>query len=234
MELYVQVILILAIVKYSLNSALTNNLAVMTGYAFFAAACSMLLYPLVITQPVTIIEQLLSNKTMVTNGAVITTIEAITGIFASIMLADNLYKSRKKRKGINVLLKVTPGILFFIAIAYFELIFFKLRVGGDFLITALIYSSVLFLSLLVVSVIIRYLVSAEHLKLELKMLLNLGILMIGLLVNSTVADYNLSYASIEIEWDALAAFILITVISFAIGLLLNKHGHQIKKLVKRH
>ena len=229
MELYVQVIFTLAIMKYSLNSALTNNLAAMTGYALLASTFSMLLYPLVITQPVTIIEQLLRDKTMVTNGAVITTIEAITGVFAAITLADNLYMPSNRHKGINVLLKVTPGILFFMAIAYFELLFFKWRVGGNFLISAILYSSVLCLALLVVSFLIRYMVTAEHLKLELKMLLNLGILLIGLLINSTVADYNLSY-----EWEALATFISITMISFAIGLLFNKHGQKMKKLVKRH
>lgn len=234
MELYVQVIFTLAILKYGLNSALTNNLAAMIGYALLAATFSMLLYPLVITQPVTIIEQLLSNKTMVTNVAVITTIEAIAGIFAAITLANNLYMSNNGHKGINILLKVTPGVLFFMAIAYFELLFFKWRVGSDFLISAVLYSSILCLTLLVASFLIRRMVASEHLKLELKMLLNLGILLLGLIINSTVADYNLSYANMVIEWGALATFMSITIISFAIGLFFNKHGQKIKKLVKRH
>ncbi|MBE9487575.1 MAG: hypothetical protein IMY73_00155 [Bacteroidetes bacterium] len=210
--------------------AMLKSFATVSVYALVASLVGLLFYPIVIEQPVTIIDFMLSNKKFVTDGAVITTIEAVVGIFTSIYLLDNYFKPKAKRKKAVFMLKVIPGVLFIIAIAYFELLFFKFRVGEEFISTALIYSAIVFSTVMFFSQILRYSIKAESMKLELKILLNIGILAIGLLVNSTIADYNLSYAETVIEWKALFTLFGIVVLLFIVGIYLPKT--KIKSLFK--
>jgi hypothetical protein len=200
-------------------------------YAGIAAAWAMLLYPVVITQPVTIVSQLLANHKFVTDGAVITTLEAITGIFISISLLDNYFMPKNKRKKSLYLLKIMPGILFFFSIAYFELLFFKWRVGSDFLSTAFYYAAVIAIVIFLLSCLIRFLVPGESMKLELKILLNIAILIIGLLINSAIADYNLSHAEISVAWEAMFTLLGLAVILFITGRYIPIQ--KIKKFIKQ-
>ena len=73
-------------------------------------------------------------------------------------------------------------------------------------------------------------ITAESLRLELKILLNIGILIIGLWINSAVADYNRSQAETTIEWGALATMTLICMSFVGVGYLLSKVNF--KKIVK--
>lgn len=222
MELYIQIIFVLAAMKFCLKAATTGRLWVIFIYAFAASLLSFAMYPIVIEQPLTIISDLLANKTVVTDIAVLTTIEAVAGIFVSIFLLDNYFMERSKRKRYVYALKVVPGIIFVFALAYFQLQFFKIRAGEDFLATALIYCSIIFGFVSLLSIAIKQLITAESLRLELKILLNIAILVIGLWINSAVADYNLSHAETTIEWGALIAISLILVSLFGLGYLLSK------------
>lgn len=222
METYVQLILVLAVVKFCLKAALTDRFWTIALYGAIAAAIGLAIYPIVIEQPVTIVSMLLSDSELVANGAVITTLEAVAGIFVSVFLLDNYFMRKEKRKRSVFVLKVIPGVLCMIAIAYFELMFFRWRVGVDFLQTALLYGAIVFLSIVAMATALRYLLRGESLKLELKVLLNAGILLIGLLVNSSIADYNLSYADVEVEWGALAALAVLVTVLFLAGVYLPK------------
>lgn len=222
MELYIQIIFVLALTKYCLKAAMTGRLRVMALYALGAAVVALALYPVVITQPVTIVAGLLANRSVVTDGAVLTTLEATLGIFVSIFLLDNYFKPRAQRKRRIFVLKVVPGILWMLGVAYFELLFFRERVGADFRATAALYAGILFAAVLLTAWAIHTLIRRESLKLELKILLNMAILFIGLLVNATVADYNLSNAQPNVAWGALGALLGTLVVLFAVGLWLSK------------
>lgn len=224
METYVQLILILALVKYCLKAALTARFWTIALYGAIAAAIGLVICPIVIEQPVTIVTMLLSDREWVANGAVITTLEAVAGIFISIFLLDNYFMRKENRKRLMFVLKVIPGLLSMIGIAYFELMFFRWRVGADFTQTALLYGVIVFSLVVVVATALRYLLKGESLKLELKVVLNIGILIIGLLVNSSIADYNLSYAEVEVEveWGALTALAGLVVVLFFAGIYLPK------------
>lgn len=222
METYVQLILILALVKYCLKAALTARFLTIVLYGAIAAAIGLAIYPLVILQPVTIVTMLLTDEVLVANGAVITTIEAVAGIFVSVFLLDNYFMRKDKRKRSIFILKVIPGVLSLIAIAYFELMFFSWRVGAEFTQTALLYATIVFLSIIAVAAALKYLLRGESLKLELKVLLNIGILIIGLLVNSSIADYNLSHADVEVEWGAMMTLIGVVAVLFFAGIYLPK------------
>ena len=117
MELYIQIIFVLAAMKFCLKAASTDRLWVIFSYAFAASLLSFAMYPIVIEQPLTIISDLLTNKTVVTDIAVLTTIEAVAGIFVSIFLLDNYFTARPKLKRYIYFLKIMPGIIFIFALA---------------------------------------------------------------------------------------------------------------------
>ena len=230
MEVYVQLILLLALVKYSLNAALTSRTWIISCYGLLASLVSLALYPLVIEQPVTLVSSLLGNDQLVSEGAVLTTIEAVAGIFTSIYLLDNYFMPKAKRKKSIFILKIMPGILFCLAIAYFELQFFKWRVGGDFVATAVIYAIGLFGILVGTALLLNYVLKGESPKLELQILLNIAILVIGLFINSSVAAYSISNAESVTDWGALFATLSLAVVLIIAGFYLRKIN--IKSLFK--
>ena len=61
MELYIQIIFVLALAKFCLKAAMTGRFWTMACYAFFAALVSLALYPTVIEQPATVITNLLGR-----------------------------------------------------------------------------------------------------------------------------------------------------------------------------
>ena len=217
MELLVQIILILAILKYCLKASLAGGFWAIFSYAIGAGIFALACYPIVINQPVTIIEKLLADKEVVTNGAVLTSLEAIVGILLSVRLLDNYFQPKNKRKKSLFVLKVIPGLLSPIAILYFELMFFKFRAGSNFTMTAIWYALLCAAVIMGLAFLLKYLAEGESLKLEMKMLFNIAILIIGLFVSSAVADYNISAAHQTIEWIPLAVFTLIAGGIVAIG-----------------
>ena len=217
MELLVQIILILAILKYCLKASLAGGFRAILLYALGAGLFALACYPIVINQPVTIIEKLLSDKDVVTNGAVLTSLEAIIGILLSVRLIDNYFAPKQKRKKSLFVLKVVPGLLAPIGFLYFELMFFKYRAGANFMVTAILYSLLCAVLIFGLAYLLKYLAEGESLKLEMKMLINIAILMLGLIVSSSVADYNISAAHQTIEWIPLLVFTLISAAIVAIG-----------------
>lgn len=220
METLVQLIFIIALAKYILTAAQSGSLWRLVGYAAVAAVVALALYPVVIEQPMTIIAELLTSRTAVSNIALLTTAEAIAGILVSVYLLDNYFKPKAKRTKMAYMLKILPGVLVFAAIAYFELLFFKIRVGGDFLVTAALYAALLFVVIFAIGTVAKYALTAESLRLEVKVILNMTILIVGLLVSSSVADYNISHAQTTIEWEALISLIIGSVALIALGILL--------------
>lgn len=208
MEICIQLIFIIALAKYCLKAALSGKLWILSVYAAAAAVLAMAICPIVITQPVTIISKMLGDKAVIENMAMITTVEAITGIFLSVYLLDNYFMPKSKRRKTAFVLKIIPGILSLCAIGYFELLFFKWRAGQDFAATAILFAATLFIAVAGFSSLIMFSVKSESLKLEIKLIFNLCILVLGLLVCSSVADYNISNAQTDIEWKALAAMII--------------------------
>ncbi len=209
-------------IKFCLKAASTSRPWVVILYAVGASLISLLMYPLVIEQPLTIISELLASEKFVVDIAVITSVESIAGIFMSVLLLDNYFMEKAKRKKYLKILKVIPGVVFIFGIAYFQLQFFKLRIGANFLSTAILYSAIIFTITLITAFLIREAVKSESLRLELKVLLNIAILIIGLLVSSSVADYNSSDAETVVEWKALGTMVLLGSFTILIGYIFPK------------
>lgn len=234
MEVIIQLIFILSIIKYCLNAALSNNLKVVIGQGVLLAIFAFALYPIVINQPLTIIKELLSSKEVVENIALLTTAESIIGILISIYLLDNYFRPKIKRTKWAKFVKIVTGVIVLCAVGYFQLLFFKWRVGGEFLTTSLLYSSALFIGIVATSLLLKYLLDSESLKLEVKLLLNLAIMVLGLLVCSSVADYNTSNATANINWQALITVILGSLILVLLGIWMQQINfyNRFKKLLK--
>ncbi len=234
METIIQLIFVIALLKFCLKAALSQRLVIIVGYGFAISALAFALYPIVINQPLTIISQLLGTREVVENIALLTTAESIIGILISIYLLDNYFRPSEKRTKTAKLIKLAPGVVVVCAVCYFELLFFKWRVGGDFLVTALLYSLILLVGVVCMALLLRTLVAGESLKLEVKLIFNLAILVLGLLVSSSVADYNISHAQSTIEWGALIAITIGSIVLIATGVWLHKinFSHKISKLIK--
>ena len=97
METLVKLICIVALAKYLLTAVQSGSLWRLAGYAAIAAVVALALYPVVIEQPVTIIAEWLTSHTAVSNLALLTTTEAIAGIFVSVYLLDNYFKPKSQR-----------------------------------------------------------------------------------------------------------------------------------------
>lgn len=222
METLLQLILVIALAKYCLTAALSGSLWRLVGYAAGVAVVALALYPVVIEQPMTMVTEMLSESTMVANIALVTTAEAIAGIFISIYLLDNYFKPKAQRTKTAFVLKIIPGVLVFCGVAYFELLFFKFRAGGDFLLTAALYAALLFAAVVVVGLVAKHTLSSESLKLEITVIMNIAILVVGLLMSSSAAHYNISHTQTTIEWKALVALIIGATALFALGVWLQK------------
>ncbi len=234
MEIVLQLIFVVAILKYCLKAALSGRLLLIVGYGLVLAAVSFALYPIIISQPLTIITDLLASKTIVENIALITTAESAIGILISISLLDNYFRPKEKRTAWARFIKIMPGLVVFFAVAYFELLFFKWRVGGEFLVTSLLFSLVLLVGVVLVALLLKKLIEGESLKLEMKLIFNLAVLTLGLLISSSVADYNISNAQATIEWAALISIIVGSLVLVALGIWLHKINfkNKISKIIK--
>ncbi len=228
MEIIVQLILLLAFLKYCLKSALTGNAIAMGTYALLGSLLAFFIYPYIIELPTDMVSQLLKDTKRVSNWAVISTIEAVVGIFLSVSLIGNFFKSRKEKKKKLFFLRIIPGVLFCVSIAYFELLFFKHNTSGSFRQTAFVYSGIVFASIFSVSLFLKYFIGDRMMKLELKMLLNLAILSIGLILNASIADYNISNATYRLSLFPLVSFAVLVVLSCLAGFILYKTDFQSK------
>lgn len=234
METIIQLIFVVALVKYCLKAALSGKLWLLVGYGVLISLAAFALYPIVINQPMTIITQLLGDRNVVEDVALIVVAESIIGILICVYLLDNYFRPKSKRTRFAGILKIMPGVVMICGVGYFELLFFKWRVGDDFLTTALFFSLILFVGVTAMALLLRYLVSGESLKLEVKLILNLTILTLGLLVSSSVADYNISNAQATIEWGPLIAITGVSALLILLGLWLHKinFSQKIKTLLK--
>lgn len=230
METLVQLIFIIALTEYGLKAS--RSLQTLLLYATFIGIWGVIWYPWVINLPVTIAGQLLGNKEIVNTGAVLTTIEAVAGITISIKMLDDHFSSKQKQNRWVRTLKTVPGLLVLAAIPYFELLFFKMRLVDDFLTGSVVYALSVTLGMFALGLFFRTGVREPAQQLELKFLLNLAVLLGGLLINSSVAEYNISRASTEVEWSALLTMLLLTGCCILIGLMTRKL--KIAQLLKLH
>lgn len=232
MDGLLQLIFILAFLKVCLSPAFLKKFYGTFIYALCAGLFAYAVYPLVIRQRADSFTAILADKGLVADFAVLVTVEAVLGIMICIYLLDNYFKPKEKRKKSVFVLKLIPGPLFFIGIFYFEIMFFQEFPGVAFGTTALLYSLLIFSVTTVMSLILRYVMSGESLKLEAKILFNMAVLMVGLLLNSSISAYNVAHSSDYTEiaptLSMIGLILLLSVVGYAMYLI------KIKTKFKKH
>lgn len=217
MEIFIQIILLLSLVKYCLKAAISGRLGYISIFTACAGVIAIGIYPIIIYSPINIIDTILNNQKIVTNGALLTTIESVAGIMLSIKLLDYYFLPKNKRTKWMRIFRFIPGFIFILSIAYFEMLFFSYRVGSNFLLSSLLFSLILMICIFSTSILLKYLIPHESQKLEFKIIINIIILFLGLLINSMVSDYNISAAKTVIDWWALISLLGIGLVFTLLG-----------------
>ena len=232
MENLIIILFVLVILKFSLKITLFKNKLALLIVASVAAFYSYLLYPFVIEQNKSDLSFLLSNSRIMINFAVIVCIEAVTGILISIGMLQNLFREKKMR--FVKIAKVVPGILIFIALFYLETIVFFYFTGYSFRRVATGYSFVIFAIILLLAYGLKILIPKIDLRYEVKFLINIFILFIGVVISVFYAKYSVvSYAAI-IDYKSLLLSISIAILALFSGIIIYKIklNKKIKKLEK--
>ena len=232
MELYFQFIFLLAFAKYALKASMAPKGWILLLYPLVAAVVAYAIYPFMIQQRGDSFTAILSDKGLVMDCAVLITVEAVLGILSSVYILDNYFAPKEKRRKSIFVLKVMPGILFFIGIAYFELAFFRQFVGMPFGRVALIYSGVIFAVVTLLAYLFRYMLRGESIKLEAKITFNMLILVIGLLINASLADYNTSHSQNRVDWAPTVVTILLLAVLAAVGFIVYPYRYKIREFFR--
>lgn len=228
MEILFQVMLVLALVKYSSKTTFFKHWGGMSAYACCAGLAALMVYPTIIMMESNVFEKLLSDQQAVSSVAVLITIEAISGMLIGIGLLDNLFSSRKKQ--LLNLLKYTPGLLIFGAVFYFELAMFRHFAGIRFLDLALIISLVLSAGIFLAAFGIKKILPEDASRHELIFLTNVMLLCLSILLNAGLADYSTSSYQAEPEFVKLALFTIVAATGFGLGYILFKYKTVIQRL----
>ncbi len=217
MEQYLQLIFLLAFVKFGLKSSLVRKACMIPVYGIVAGAFVWAVYPLVIGLRGDSFTAILADRGMVSDCALLITVESVLGIMTSVLLLDNYFAPREKRKRSLFVLKVIPGVLFFVGVVYFELLFFKLLVGMPFGRAAALYGGTIFAAVTAGGFGLRWLLPGESMKLDAKILLDLAILGVAIFVNAAISDYSVSHSVGVVEWLPTAVAAAVIAVGAAAG-----------------
>lgn len=226
METLAQTILTLALLKYALKVAMAAKRWQRLLYVVLAVLWALACTPIVLQQPTTIAQQLLCNRTAVSNSAALACLECMVGIALLWRLFGAQIKAKRPSRWISAMIAL-PNPLFMLAIPYFELMLFGQRAGSSFISTTLIFSTITIIGLLALNVLLRRLNPA--MLSELGLMLNIATLIIALLMSSAAARYNVSMAQVGNTWPALLTLMTLAAALFAVGLLWPKISFKFTK-----
>ena len=229
MHILFQLIIILAVAKYSCKAGFFENYKGIFIYAALAGIVAIVFYPIIITMGSNAFEKLLANKKQVADIAVVITIEAISGLLISIAMLNNLFVP-KKRKWLKIL-KLVPGVLIIASVFYIELSVFKSFVGYHFYTLAIVTAITISAVIILLSWMIKALLPENATRYELKFLINCLLLVFAILLNAGLADYNQSVYSPGHEYLKLVVFSAIVLFGFLLGWFMFKRKNR--KLTKQ-
>ena len=234
MESILEAIFMLALGGYSLKASLARKPWMPVVYALALGAFSFALYPLIIQQPLTILSDLLLRRGFVEDIALLTTAESFLAIASALHMMSRTVKPAPQASRWATIVSNVPSVLVLLAVVYFQLLFFKERAGESFLATSLLYSAVLSIAIAALAFLLRGAIKGDATKLELRIIIGIATLVSGLLVSSAVAEYNVSHATVPIEWSALLSLAAIVLLLAALGVWLYKSDliNKIKTTIK--
>lgn len=220
MESLLQIIVFLSIIKFTCKATFYRNYRGILFFAILAGTFAYIIHPFVIRNNIQLFDGILSEKAKITDLALIVTAEAISGIMVSIAILQNHIRP-EKRIWIKFL-KLSPTILITGTIFYIELKTFYSFFGFSFRLIALITSVGLFLAIAIISLAIKYFLPKEAMRNEFKFLINALLLIIAIMLNAGLANYNRGNYNMEMPLSKLLVFLILL---FGIGII----GYFIQK-----
>jgi hypothetical protein len=230
MGIVFQLILVSGVIKYSCKATFFKGYKGIIIYALFSGIIAIACYPFIIKTDSDVFNTLMTDTALISNIAVLITIEAISGIFISIGMLNNLFES-KLHKWIRVL-KLMPGVIIIGIIFYMELSLFRTLIGIAFYRIAIVAALLCMLGIIMLSSLIKYLLPHFSTRYELKFLINILLLISAVLLNAGLADYNTGSYTVNIEYTKLLVLAGIVITGFLSGLLLYKNKRIINKIYK--
>ncbi|MDE7150443.1 MAG: hypothetical protein K2O01_08605 [Bacteroidales bacterium] len=204
MEIFAQIIFVLAIVQYSLQAALAGRSRWIPVYALAAALWAMVLYPWVITWPLTYLPSCLARPQWMADAVLIATVEAVATIM--VLLGASGERPTKGRRICRILNRL-PGPVFLFAVGYIESQYFGLRAGRHFMLTAGEYAGLMALLVAGLAFLWRLSLRPNVQKREMRILLSMAILTISLLLYAAIFPMPSGQTQTPVAWDALAALL---------------------------
>jgi hypothetical protein len=230
MEIVFQFILVAGVLKYSSKATFFDGYRGIWLYSLIGGAIAMASYPIILHTDSDFFAKLMSDKGSVSNIAVVITIEAIAGMFISIGMLHNLFAA-KTNKWISVL-KLIPGVLIIGIVFYTELMLFRAMAGISFHWIAITASISVMMATALLSLMLKYVLPDISTRYEMKFLLNLLLLILAVLLNASLADYNTGHYRANTGYTKLLVFVGLAIAGFLVGWLLYRYKRTIHKILK--
>lgn len=232
MDIIFQLIVIAGVLKYSCKATFFNGYKGIILYTLLSGLIAFICYPVILKTNSDFFGKLVANKSIVSNIAVVITIEAISGMLISIGMLNQIFEPKKKRP--SRILKLLPGLLIIGIIFYAELMLFRKMVGQPF---PWIATTSVFLSMFVVftlSLIIKKLLPDLSVRYELKFLINFALFILAIQFNAGLADYNTSNYNSTLNAVQILVFAVIVATGFLAGFFFYKQKHFFNRIFKKH
>ncbi|MGE4433968.1 MAG: hypothetical protein AB7D40_08130 [Bacteroidales bacterium] len=195
MAIVVNLVFVIASLKYLLKSSMGSGWAVWAGYAGVAALSALAAFPWIIRQPSTGLDRLLTQSIWMENFAFMIAFEAISGMFVLLYWL--------KQSWYVYLIRRFPGVLSVIGLVYYEYLFFQWRVGHPFWDTAILFAILTLIFVFLISFALHSILKEGKDRKELSLLFNMVLLGLALLLASSVASYNDAHAQMVVDGWAL-------------------------------
>lgn len=176
-----------------------------------------LIWPFAIEQSRQQIEAWLADQPLMLDTSVLLTLEALWQMAFCLLAGKLLYEGPVRRRVIACyrILRFFPGLLILAVLFAAEVALIYQLPGVDFAVTAWSISFAVLILLPALSWLIRRLLPERDLRLEILFLCNALLLLLGIV--ATVNGTTNFRGSDDIEWTALAAFLLLALVCSLIG-----------------
>ncbi len=233
MESLLQIIVLLAFVRFACRATFFRSLKGIGVFALLVAVVSFICYPIVIEQSGDFYTTLLRDATLVGNVAVLITLEAIAGMLLSIGLLNTLFRGKKKSR--LTLLRYLPEMLIIGAILYAEQQMFYAFPGFSFRLTATITAVIFALAIGGLAFLMGWALPENSGRYELNFLINVFLLCVAILLNAGLSSYNTGSYQSDVQWLSMTIFFGIIGLLVALGFglyQLKLKNQKIKKLLQ--
>ncbi|PIE87630.1 MAG: hypothetical protein CSA01_00010 [Bacteroidetes bacterium] len=229
MEIIVVIILISTLLLFALQLTFFTQKWVKWGLLVLIAIGIYFSYPYAIEQSYETIRQTMNNPQVIADFSALVIFEAILGCLLSILQIR--YYAGKKLKKHWIYSLYFPGVVIFIAVFYLEAFLFISIRGIDFQIMAELLAIGIPVLLLVLTGIMRRLVTDKWLRTELKFFLHLMQIVMAMILSIIILKLPVSYVDQETHFKPLMLLLLIMLISAVLGYFYqiyknNKYGNH--------